>query len=137
MLKRLRAAHPILYCILSEVLFLGSIVVFNLLVTVGLAITGADYSNMDGYLFGSVQEAVCLVVGILLLARTGRLDLLRRRGCGFLNGMLVGMYPLFFIGYTTVGTLAFGRPDTPLLPLPYSICWDWLLVVSSVISSLY
>ena len=28
------------------------------------------------------------------------------------------MYPLFFIGYTTVGTLAFDRPDTPLLPLP-------------------
>ena len=28
MLKRLRTAHPILYCILSEVLFLGSMVVF-------------------------------------------------------------------------------------------------------------
>lgn len=25
MLKRLRAAHPILYCILAEVLFLGSL----------------------------------------------------------------------------------------------------------------
>ena len=59
-----------------------------------------------------------LAVALLLLARTGRLDLLHRRGCGFLNGMLVGMYPLFFIGYTTVGTLAFDRPDTPLLPLP-------------------
>ena len=31
MLKRLRTAHPILYCILSEVLFLGSMVVFSLL----------------------------------------------------------------------------------------------------------
>ena len=28
------------------------------------------------------------------------------------------MYPLFFIGYTAFGTLAFGRPDTPLLPMP-------------------
>ena len=73
---------------------------------------------MDGYLFGSVQEAVGLAVALLLLTRTGRLDLLRRRGCGFLNGLLVGMYPLFFIGYTFFGTLAFGRPDTPLLPLP-------------------
>ena len=62
--------------------------------------------------------AVGLAVALLLLARTGRLDLLRRRGCGFLNGLLVGMYPLFFIGYTFFGTLAFGRPDTPLLPLP-------------------
>lgn len=118
MLKRLRTAHPILYCILSEVLFLGSMVVFSLLATIGLAAAGADFDTMDGYLFGSVQEAVGLAVALLLLARTGRLDLLRRRGCGFLNGMLVGMYPLFFIGYTTVGTLAFDRPDTPLLPLP-------------------
>ena len=118
MLKRLRTAHPILYCILSEVLFLGSMVVFSLLATIGLAAAGADFDTMDGYLLGSVQEAVGLAVALLLLARTGRLDLLHRRGCGFLNGMLVGMYPLFFIGYTTVGTLAFDRPDTPLLPLP-------------------
>ena len=119
MLKRLRTAHPILYCILSEVLFLGSMVVFSLLATIVLAAAGADFDTMDGYLLGSaVQEAVGLVVALLLLACTGRLDLLHRRGCGFLNGMLVGMYPLFFIGYTTVGTLAFDRPDTPLLPLP-------------------
>ena len=118
MLKRLRTAHPILYCILSEVLFLGSMVLFSLLATIGLAAAGADFDAMDGYLLGSVQEAVGLTVALLLLARTGRLDLLHRRGCGFLNGMLVGMYPLFFIGYTTVGTLAFDRPDTPLLPLP-------------------
>ena len=102
MLKRLRTAHPILYCILSEVLFLGSMVLFSLLATIGLAAAGADFDTMDGYLFGSVQEAVGLAVALLLLARTGRLDLLHRRGCGFLNGMLVGMYPLFFIGYTTV-----------------------------------
>ena len=118
MLKRLRTAHPILYCILSEVLFLGSMVLFSLLATIGLAAAGADFDTMDGYLLGSVQEAVGLAVALLLLARTSRLDLLHRRGCGFLNGMLVGMYPLFFIGYTTVGTLAFDRPDTPLLPLP-------------------
>ena len=118
MLKRLRTAHPILYCILSEVLFLVSMVLFSLLATIGLAAAGADFDTMDGYLFGSVQEAVGLAVALLLLARTGRLDLLHRRGCGFLNGLLVGMYPLFFIGYTAFGTLAFGRPDTPLLPLP-------------------
>ena len=107
MLKRLRTAHTILYCVLSEVLFLGSMVVFSLLATIVLAAAGADFDTMDGYLFGSVQEAVGLAVALLLLTRTGRLDLLRRRGCGFLNGLLVGMYPLFF-----------GRPDTPLLPLP-------------------
>ena len=81
MLKRLRTAHPILYCILSEVLFLGSMVVFSLLATIGLAAAGADFDTMDGYLFGSVQEAVGLAVALLLLSRTGRLDLLRRPGC--------------------------------------------------------
>lgn len=40
MLKRLRTAHPILYCILSEVLFLGSMVLFSLLATIGLAAAG-------------------------------------------------------------------------------------------------
>ena len=80
MLKRLRTAHPILYCILSEVLFLGSMVLFSLLATIGLAAAGADFDTMDGYLFGSVQEAVGLAVALLLLARTGRLDLLHRRG---------------------------------------------------------
>ena len=61
MLKRLRTAHPILYCILSEVLFLGSMVLFSLLATIGLAAAGADFDTMDGYLLGSVQEAVGLV----------------------------------------------------------------------------
>ena len=46
MLKRLRTAHPILYCILSEVLFLGSMVLFSLLATIGLAAAGADFDTM-------------------------------------------------------------------------------------------
>ena len=45
MLKRLRTAHPILYCILSEVLFLGSMVVFSLLATIVLAAAGADFDT--------------------------------------------------------------------------------------------
>ena len=122
MLKRLRTAHPILYCILSEVLFLGSMVLFSLLATIGLAAAGADFDTMDGYLFGSVQEAVGLAVALLLLARTGRLDLLHRRGCGFLNGMLVGMYPLVFIGYNAFGSLVLGRPENGVLQPAARIC---------------
>ena len=34
MLKRLRTAHPILYCILAEVLFLGSLFLSSLVLTV-------------------------------------------------------------------------------------------------------
>lgn len=122
MLKRLRTAHPILYCILSEVLFLGSMVLFSLLATIGLAAAGADFDAMDGYLLGSVQEAVGLAVALLLLARTGRLDLLRRRGSGFFNGLLVGMYPLVFIGYNTFGSLLLGRPENGTLQPAVRIC---------------
>ena len=45
MLKRLRTAHTILYCVLSEVLFLGSMVVFSLLATIVLAAAGADFDT--------------------------------------------------------------------------------------------
>lgn len=118
MLKRLRAAHPLLYCILSEVVFLGTLFVASFLLTLGLAAAGADFDQLDSYLLGSIQEAVGVAAAVFLLARTGRADLVRRRGSGFLNGILVGMYPLFIIGYSAFSSLVYGRPDLPLKPLP-------------------
>lgn len=118
MLKRLRTAHPLVFCVLAEVVFLASLFVTDLIFTIVLVLFRADFSALDTYLYSTLQELVGALVAVLFLVRTDRAGLLRRRGCGFLNGMLVGMYPLFFIGYTTVGTLAFDRPDTPLLPLP-------------------
>lgn len=117
MFKRLRAAHPLLYCVLSEVLFLGSLFIASLLLTLGLALSGVDYAGVDDYLLGSVQEFIGAVVAVLLLMRTDRGNLLRRRGAGFFNGLLVGMYPLFLIGYSAFNSLMFDRPDQPLLPL--------------------
>ena len=49
MLKRLRAAHPLLYCILAEVLFLGSLFLSSLVLTVALVAAGADFSGLDEY----------------------------------------------------------------------------------------
>ena len=118
MLKRLRKAHPILFCVLAEVVFLASLFVTDLVFTIALVLFRADFASIDTYLYSTLQELVGAMVAVLFLVRTDRAGLLRRRGSGFFNGLLVGMYPLFFIGYTTVGTLAFGRPDTPLLPLP-------------------
>ncbi|MFR9067558.1 MAG: hypothetical protein ACLVJH_12360 [Faecalibacterium prausnitzii] len=37
---------------------------FSLLATIGLAAAGADFDTMDGYLLGSVQEAVGLAVAL-------------------------------------------------------------------------
>ena len=116
MLKRLRTAHPILYCILAEVLFLGSLFLSSLVLTVALVVAGADFSGLDEYLLSLVQELVGAGAAWLLLHRTGRQGLLGRRGSGFWNGLLVGMYPLAFICYSIYSALIFERPDTPLLP---------------------
>ena len=37
MLKRLRKAHPILFCVLAEVIFLASLFVTDLIFTIALA----------------------------------------------------------------------------------------------------
>ena len=116
MLKRLRTAHPILYCILAEVLFLGSLFLSSLVLTVALMAAGADFSGLDEYFLSLVQELVGAGAAWLLLRRTGRQGLLGRRGSGFWNGLLVGMYPLAFICYSIYSALIFERPDTPLLP---------------------
>ena len=78
MLKRLRAAHPILYCILAEVLFLGSLFLSSLVLTVALVAAGADFSGLDEYLLSLVQELVGAGAAWLLLRRTGRQGLLER-----------------------------------------------------------
>ena len=83
MLKRLRAAHPILYCILAEVLFLGSLFLSSLVLTVALVAAGADFSGLDEYLLSLIQELVGAGAAWLLLRRTGRQGLLGRRGSGF------------------------------------------------------
>ena len=48
MLKRLRNAHPVLFCILVEVLFLGSLFVSDLVFTFVLLFARADFSALDG-----------------------------------------------------------------------------------------
>lgn len=113
MLKRLRKLHPILYSILAEGLFLGGMLTVSFLMVI---FSGRDPHAVNRYWVGSVQEMAGFWIAVLLLAGTGRLWVLRRRGCGFMNGLLVGMYPLALIGYTAFTTMA-SRPDLPLRPL--------------------
>ena len=116
MLKRLRKAHPILFCVLAEVVFLASLFVTDLVFTIALVLFRADFASIDTYLYSTLQELVGAMVAVLFLVRTDRAELLRRRGSGFWNGLLVGMYPLAFICYSIYSALIFERPDTPLLP---------------------
>ena len=122
MLKRLRKAHPILFCILAEVAFLASLFVTDLVFTLVLVLLRVDISGLDTYFYSALQELVGVLVAVLFLARTGRTGLLRRRGSGFFNGLLVGMYPLVFIGYTAFGSLVLGRPENGVLQSAARIC---------------
>ena len=122
MLKRLRKAHPILFCILAEVAFLASLFVTDLVFTLVLVLLRVDISGLDTYLYSALQELVGVLVAVLFLARTGSTGLLRRRGSGFFNGLLVGMYPLVFIGYTAFGSLVLGRPENGVLQPAARIC---------------
>ena len=111
MLKRLRAKHPVGFCVLSEVLFLGSLLLASYLIVFALVLFGVDLEQVDSYFLSAVQEAVGMVVALVILGRTGRMYLLRRRGSGFFNGLLVGMYPLVLIGYSLYTKLMFGMPE--------------------------
>ena len=118
MLKRLRSAHPILFCILAEVMLLGTLFVTDLVFSVVLLFAGVDFTTMDTYLYSTLQELAGAAVMVLVLKKTGRAGILFRRGSGFFNGLLVGMYPLVLIGYSFFASLMFQRPEnTPLLPL--------------------
>ena len=122
MLKRLRTAHPIVFCVLAEVVFLASLFVTDLIFTIVLVLLRADFSALDTYLYSTLQELVGALVAVLFLVRTDRAGLLRRRGSGVFNGLLVGMYPLVFIGYNTFGSLLLGRPENGTLQPAVRIC---------------
>ena len=122
MLKRLRSAHPMLYCLVAEVLFLGMLFVASLLSLLLILFVVRDIDAVDDYMLTFMQEAVGVLVAWLFLARTGKSGLLRRRGSGFFNGLLVGMYPLVFIGYNAFGSLVLGRPENGVLQPAARIC---------------
>lgn len=118
MLKRLRKNHPIGYCIGAEVLFLVSLIATSYLVAILLLLFRFDLAYADDYLLGCIQELVGVGVAVLLLKKTGKGTLLRQRGCGFCNGLLVGMYPVALLAYNLYSQLMFGLPENgTLLPL--------------------
>ena len=130
MLKRLRAKHPVGFCVLSEVLFLGSLLLASYLIVFALVLFGVDLERVDSYFLSAVQEAVGMVVALVILGRTGRMYLLRRRGSGFFNGLLVGLYPIALISYNAYNTLLFGRPEGDMLPA-WHVVW-FLIGMTSV-----
>lgn len=83
MLKRLRSAHPMLYCLVAEVLFLGMLFVASLLSLLLILFVVRDIDAVDDYMLTFMQEAAGVLVAWLFLARTGKSGLLRRRAAAF------------------------------------------------------
>ena len=130
MLKRLRSAHPMLYCLVAEVLFLGMLFVASLLSLLLILLVVRDIDAVDDYMLTFMQETAGVLVVWLFLARTGKSGLLRRRGSGFFNGLLVGLYPIALISYNAYNTLLFGRPEGDMLPA-WHVVW-FLIGMTSV-----
>lgn len=129
MLKRLRASHPMLYCLGAEVVFLGILFVASMLSLILVLLVTRNLETVDDYMLTVMQEAAGVAVAVFLLARTGKAGLLRRRGSGFFNGLLVGMYPLALIGYNAYNTILFGLPEGQMLPA-WRIVWFFLGMIS-------
>ncbi len=97
MLQRMRKKHPIGYCIAVELLFLLSILLLANAATLLLLLAGGERTAalfvQAPYLGNLLQELIGLAAALAILWRSGRLWAVARRGCGFLDGLLVGMYP--------------------------------------------
>lgn len=126
MLKRLRRAHPVGYCLLTEVVFLAVLMVVPVLLVLLLALLGVDLTRVDDYFLSAIQELLGALVAVFFLKKTDSLGLLRRRGSGFFNGILVGMFPFAMICYTLYGKLLFGMPTDQPLRTGWQIAWYFI-----------
>ena len=126
MLKRLRRAHPVGYCLLTEVVFLAVLMVVPVLLVLLLAMLGVDLTRVDDYFLSAIQELLGALVAVFFLKKTDNLGLLRRRGSGFFNGILVGMFPFAMICYTLYGKLLFGMPTDRPLRTGWQIAWYFI-----------
>lgn len=126
MLERLRKRHPIGYCVLAEVLFLALMMAGSFVVVLALLRSRVNPLLLDDYLMGALQELIGVAVAYALLARTDRLEVLRRRGCGLLNGLLVGMFPLFLVANAFVQNLIAAPGDVPMR--------SWYLILFYLVS---
>ena len=73
MLKRLRRAHPVGYCLLTEVVFLAVLMVVPVLLVLLLALLGVDLTRVDDYFLSAIQELLGALVAVFFLKKTDNL----------------------------------------------------------------
>lgn len=101
MLNRLRTRHPIGFCLVAVVLFMAvmmaGLAVFSFL----LVLLAPDFILqpflVEDFLTQAVNDLFGFLVAFVLLQKTGSLSVLTRRGTGFWDGLLVGMFPFVLL----------------------------------------
>ncbi len=125
MIKRLQTKHPLLYCVLAAALFLAAMMLGINLFTLLLTLAGPVFMLpfvVEPYLLQIAQEVFGGAAAVFLLAATGSLGELARRGRGFLDGLLVGMLPFVLSCYSlTVNLVLIGPPEGAALKAPWRI----------------
>ena len=91
----------------------------------GVEFSAVVFGGNSGACFHRVRVGSFRVEHRLLTALRGC-----RRGSGFFNGLLVGLYPIALIGYNAYNTLLFGRPEGDMLPA-WHVVW-FLIGMTSV-----
>lgn len=120
MLNQLRDKHPYLYCLLSAFLFiLCMMLAINLLVfllnLIGLGAVVRIF-QVEEYLPQGLTDLFGFLVALALLWKTGRLKVLTNRGTGFLDGLLVGMFPFVLLCLNLGASLGLSGPPEGAVP---------------------
>ena len=112
--------HTIIYCILAEIVVLGSMILAGMLMGALIGDRG-----VDGYVLQALQELIGALFAFAAVKVSGCGDVLTRKGIGFGKGLLVGGYFLFMGIYSAVVYTAIYEGERTLRP--------WYLIAVFVI----
>ena len=107
-LIRLRRAHPVAYSVAAGIVSVLLIMLSGLVVGMAASVLCPE---ADYYVLTLIQEALgfALVFGVVWASGFSRV--LRQRGCGFLRGLDVGLYPLVLITLVAIAGWVTARQE--------------------------
>ncbi len=100
MLKRLRTRSPEIYCAVTALLFMA----VSLIAAMPLSMSETMNDNIRQILL----ELPCICLVLLFLSKTSKLELVTRRGCSFLRGLIVGLYLIALIAQSLASSILYG-----------------------------
>lgn len=112
--------YTIIYCILAEIIVLGTMTLAGILIGSLLGVF-----DVDMYVLQALQELIGALLAFVAIKVSGCGDVLTKRGIGFGKGLLVGGYFLFLGVYSMIVYIAMYDGDRTLRP--------WYLIAVFVI----